>query len=228
MDHKRNAFTLVELLVVIGIIALLISILLPSLARAREQAKFVQCQSNLRQINQAIMMYVAENDGYFPRPQVGRWTWNGQDPARSWPQWFYSGDDQGSWGPVASIPQEDRPLARYLKGDLQVHRCPNDDAAEAGEAYWDALTTSYPMNAYIQSSRITQCRQSTITMTVIEPAVYTIFDPRLELFWLNPVWWWHPNGLKTHSTNMGFADGHVAFTPLQYGLLDTPEYRHNP
>lgn len=61
MTRSKHAFTLVELLVVIGIIALLISILLPSLARAREAANSVACQSNLRQIGQALFMYDAEN-----------------------------------------------------------------------------------------------------------------------------------------------------------------------
>src|SRR5947209_12690281 len=67
--HRKQptGFTLVELLVVIGIIALLISILLPSLSRARETANRVKCGSNLRQIGQGLQLYANENNGNFPR-----------------------------------------------------------------------------------------------------------------------------------------------------------------
>jgi prepilin-type N-terminal cleavage/methylation domain-containing protein/prepilin-type processing-associated H-X9-DG protein len=63
---RRSAFTLVELLVVIGIIALLISVLLPALSKAKRAANTVACLANLRSIGQALTIYVSENQGYLP------------------------------------------------------------------------------------------------------------------------------------------------------------------
>jgi prepilin-type N-terminal cleavage/methylation domain-containing protein len=64
--RRRAAFTLVELLVVIGIIGVLVGLLLPSLARAREAANVTNCLSNLRQIGVGIELYSQLNKGQMP------------------------------------------------------------------------------------------------------------------------------------------------------------------
>lgn len=65
-NQVRSGFTLVELLVVIGIIAILISVLVPTLAKAREQARSTQCLSNIRQLTNAVTMFVGEHKGWMP------------------------------------------------------------------------------------------------------------------------------------------------------------------
>lgn len=68
--QARRGFTLVELLVVIGIIAVLVAILLPALNKARSQARAVACSSNLRQLGVAMGMYLQDTKGYFPHNTV--------------------------------------------------------------------------------------------------------------------------------------------------------------
>ena len=84
---RRSGFTLVELLVVIGIIAVLISILLPSLNRGRESAKQVKCLNNLRTLAQATIMYCSENLFCVPTSAEG--------PPQKREDWIY-------WQPAGS------------------------------------------------------------------------------------------------------------------------------
>ena len=68
-DH-RSGFTLVELLVVIGIIAVMIGILLPVLSRTRESGNTIKCRANLTQIGQALRQYSNDNKDHFPTPEA--------------------------------------------------------------------------------------------------------------------------------------------------------------
>lgn len=65
--RHRKSFTLIELLIVIAIIALMASMLLPAIAKSRESAKMIVCQSRLKQLGMAFNMYVQDWDNYFPR-----------------------------------------------------------------------------------------------------------------------------------------------------------------
>src|SRR5882757_1912409 len=126
----RRAFTLVELLVVIGIIAVLIAILLPSLSRAREQAKRVQCASNLRQIGLAVLGYNNDNKGWFPAAAA----YQAVDDWIYWEAGRVSIRDQGA-------------LVKYLSDKFFVeahYRCPSDDVSGH-----PSYPYSYSMNEFM-------------------------------------------------------------------------------
>jgi prepilin-type N-terminal cleavage/methylation domain-containing protein/prepilin-type processing-associated H-X9-DG protein len=139
-----DGFTLVELLVVIGIIAILIAILLPALSKARMYANWASCMSNLRQIGYGMTMYANENKNFLPRP--ARVTGAYPDDFLNWLQ---PPDYAGS----PTYPFNDSVLAIYLNVHdeklARIFRCPADSYADRSAPSPDqpAYRYTYGMNS---------------------------------------------------------------------------------
>ncbi|MGF1632470.1 MAG: prepilin-type N-terminal cleavage/methylation domain-containing protein [Phycisphaerae bacterium] len=114
----RCGFTLVELLVVIGIIALLISILLPSLSRAREQANAVDCSSGMRQLGVGFLFYIDENRGWLPPDSAPKTLMN-------YNRWFTALVGNGYVrGP--GLPPQTSNTFELRGGELSLFHCKSD------------------------------------------------------------------------------------------------------
>ena len=117
--NNRKGFTLVELLVVIAIIALLMSILMPALARVRKQAKSVICMTNLKQWGSVFEMFAGTNDGFLVEGSYGMRT---EDRFKQWMEAlrpYYQEPDLR----FAQERQKRKSLMEYLKtfGGLKKH-----------------------------------------------------------------------------------------------------------
>lgn len=159
---RRSAFTLMELLVVIGIIAVLISLLLPAFGRTRAHAQQVTCISNLRQIATALISYTASNDGYFPTPASS----NRPD------DWLY-------WHPGRDINQSR--IVPHMGGTFveAVLRCPADDLTKRPlnpNYKWSYTVNEKICGHYQVSLRLSQIRRSNEIILVIDESNDTVDD----------------------------------------------------
>ena len=219
--NRRRAFTLAELLVVIGIIAVLISLLLPALGRARESARSVQCQSNVRNILQAMRLYATENEDALPAPCYSGETWQ---KGNYYKAYLFS-----------NVTTNGRPDLDYRHGAImkylgdpstrqQIMRCPNIDA-EVRANYSYVLNNNLdfdPSSSNPHPIRLSQIPHPTERILVFEED-----DPYDGHFTLYESGVPHPDLPSIHHFrkgdagfgNYGFADGHVESLTRAYLLL---------
>jgi prepilin-type N-terminal cleavage/methylation domain-containing protein len=144
-NRCTGGFTLVELLVVIGIIALLIAILLPSLRAAREHANRAKCMANHKQLMSAFIMYTNENKLWVPFVNSDKVESGG---VYKGPGWLYLWKGPGDAGRSLESDVEDGAFWKDLR-TREVYRCPMDQAP-----YTQGVTrplTSYLMNGQLNT-----------------------------------------------------------------------------
>jgi len=205
MSHrlKRNqAFTLVELLVVIGIIAVLIVILLPALSKARERAKTISCASNLRQLFQTARLYSTEYRDSFPfgfmfanenNAQFNGHEGNGRNVASKTDMitWYSSLDRYMSKGLTDAFKADGN--SPWIDGATKrkfakVFRCPSVDQSFQQQVTYGHHVVAMPFMTVEKGYTHTAPTPDPGGGAVIGPAKFTQLYPETALFWDTTCW----------------------------------------
>ena len=221
MKRKGTGFTLIELLVVIAIIAILAAMLLPGLARAKARSQSISCLNNLRQLGQAWLMYVQDNDDALP-PNIdvpgglGVMKWS---------------NAPGSW--VVGNAQSDTNTDNLVSGVLfkyvgaaGVYRCPTDKSTVASHpslprirSYslnwwlngWNVEADFNPRTKPLDKSKHLQLVSPSIvdTFVFIDENEQSIGDGAFVVVAPSNLWISQPSDRHNQGCNLSFADGHV-------------------
>jgi len=235
----RKAFTLIELLVVIAIIAILASMLLPTLSRAKEKTHRAGCTSNVRQWGLALTMYLDENSETFPLAKIPNGTPGapaGYD--EDGPRWsdlasFHSaGAGDCVWYNALPAYASGKPLWEYASNPAafvnrkSIHACPTAAARPSEFNLLDRVVFNYGMNykgitglidtAYGINFRSTAILNPSAFVFLSDVRVHSTETP---FFGSNPAkelgcshcWVAQISSRHTAGANLNFADGHVAY-----------------
>jgi prepilin-type N-terminal cleavage/methylation domain-containing protein/prepilin-type processing-associated H-X9-DG protein len=239
-NRTRTGFTLVELLVVIGIIAVLIGLLLPAINRAWGQARIVACSSNLREIGNAYRMYSNDNKDHIPDVDAlgGPWgfrrrpgLYNIADPS-SYPEWLglaavlhgikntdYS-TNMTKQAVQAGLEQQLRAKPRYISGTSPLWVCPArpEPFLQYGITYaYVSITTtasSTDLGKYtsLQRGRLSRDNQA----IVFDNTNWLPYTPGASApktvsgYIMSPNFYGHKNRAQKTAINILYLDGHVA------------------
>jgi prepilin-type N-terminal cleavage/methylation domain-containing protein len=200
----KRAFTLVELLIVIAILAVLLGLSMPALAKARRKSLLVQCGSNQRQLAIALILYANDNNGTFPKPGENFW---------------FDDADFMHWQtcPPYNRTIENSRLWPYLKGNTKVLLCPADDVAAHRNVWGVNPPLIYPFS-YSLNTRI--CRLTDANGKRIKPST----GPSLKL---NQVRRPSQVFLVADESEGTMDDGCLAWQPELGAGYNMPSIRHD-
>ena len=221
----RRGFTLIELLVVIAIIAILAAILFPVFARAREKARQASCESNLKQIGLAVLMYVQDYDEMGPAPVGGGTGYN-----------FMGGGNCGgcfqrydsNWANVtAGAGRNYNIFTPYIK-NTQLWTCPSQGGSDFRSYGWNRGCDARALAAFVSPSQ-------TVMFADAEQSLGTVYG---NVAWITHNWQdantdknccsagpgsngaasFHAHNMSdihNGGANIGFWDGHVKWMSSQ-------------